>query len=397
MMISKNEATQFMIRKQTMSGRRYIKRAALMLLTILYIFSVIPGINSFAYTTSGEESKNSYLEGEESSGERKVSSRILELFLTSATTSTKKGADVEYYIGGEAFGVRLDGVGIKVVRAALTGDCPLKPDDKITKINGRRVQTVDELRSVMRSHGGGDVLLEIEREGKKSSVAIKPSYNGTEYNLGVILTDTAAGIGTLTYVCSDGSFGGLGHGISDGTDGTTLPMRSGAITGVILAGSKKSECGMPGELRGVLTDDENGTVIQNTPCGIFGIANENLLGEASASQPVKLGSKSALHEGEASIICTVGGTQKKEYSIKIEHIDKSSTTSKSFRIKVIDDELISLTGGIVRGMSGSPIIQDGKLVGAVTHVLVANPTEGYGIFIENMLNAAQNQVIPKAA
>ena len=180
----------------------------------------------------------------------------------------------------------------------------------------------------------------------------------------------------------------------DAESGTPVEIGSGEATGVILGGVTRGEVGKPGELSGVLNKRSIGSIISNNECGVFGIMSDV---DIDIQAPIPVGCKTELHTGEAEIISTVKSGKKAKYKIEITEIDTTSTGSKSFKIKVKDPTLIALTGGIVRGMSGSPIIQDGKLVGAVTHVMVANPTEGYGIFIENMLNAAQNQVQPKAA
>jgi len=164
---------------------------------------------------------------------------------------------------------------------------------------------------------------------------------------------------------------------------------------VILGGATLGSSGKPGELRGILTSTVYGSLHSNTECGVFGNLTEEYA-NSHKSSPLPVGKRDEVKSGDAKIISTVNGAGKKEYSIKIENVDYSSTGTKSFRIKITDPDLIAATGGIVRGMSGSPIIQNGKLVGAVTHVMVADPTEGYGIFIENMLSAAENTV-PKAA
>ena len=161
-----------------------------------------------------------------------------------------------------------------------------------------------------------------------------------------------------------------------------------------LGGVTRGEIGKPGELSGILNKKHLGEVAINSECGVFGVLDSF---DTQSREALPVGKKSELHRGEAEIISTVKNGKRQSYKIEITEIDKSSTGSKSFKIKVTDPTLITITGGIVRGMSGSPIIQDGKLVGAVTHVLVANPTEGYGIFIENMLSAAQSQATPKAA
>jgi stage IV sporulation protein B len=222
-----------------------------------------------------------------------------------------------------------------------------------------------------------------------------PHLSCEKYKLGVTLRDTASGIGTLTFIDPDsGAYGGLGHGVLS-NDGSILPIRSGEASGVILGGIKRGECGKPGELSGILNKTHLGSVKFNTASGIFGILDEC---ELMNREAMPIGKRNEVIPGAAEIISTVKNGKRQSYKIEItEILEHGDTGSKSFKIKVTDPTLITLTGGIVRGMSGSPIIQNGKLVGAVTHVLVANPTEGYGIFIENMLAAAQQGVQPKAA
>ena len=210
-----------------------------------------------------------------------------------------------------------------------------------------------------------------------------------EYRLGVVLKDGAAGIGTITYIDPEtGDFGGLGHGICDTDTGEVINFTEGQITGVILSGVKKGEEGKPGELSGLLTDKVKGVLYSNTECGVFGKLDS--IPEGLSSTAIEIAHRDDVHSGEATILSTVKVGSVKEYKIEISDINKGSTGTKSFKIKVTDPALIAITGGVVRGMSGSPIIQDGKLVGAVTHVMVANPTEGYGIFIENMLSASES-------
>jgi stage IV sporulation protein B len=163
-------------------------------------------------------------------------------------------------------------------------------------------------------------------------------------------------------------------------------MESGDITGVILGGVHRGECGKPGELTGILTDEDLGDLTKNCECGVFGILDRE---DIKSTNILPVGAKGDVHEGEATIISTIKNGKTARYNVEIYDIDLNSQGSKSFRIRVTDETLKAMTGGIVRGMSGSPIIQNGKLVGAVTHVLIGDPTEGYGIFIENMLNAAQ--------
>jgi len=324
-----------------------------------------------------------------------IKSRITELLFGK---KEKNSSALMLIPGGDVFGVKISGVGVSVSRV-LTDESenPLKSGDKIERINGTEVLSCREAKQLL-SECDGNVILDIVREGKKIKINATVSDSIDEPKLGVLLTDSAAGIGTVTYINpKTQDFGGLGHGICDAESGAVLPMYGGEATGVILGGASRGEVGKPGELRGILTHDNLGSVILNTKAGVFGRLNDDGMTKKCTLEPLPVGTRDELKEGPAEIISTVKSGRRASYSIEISDINKGSDGSKSFRIKVTDDTLIALTGGIVRGMSGSPIIQNGKLVGAVTHVLVANPTEGYGIFIENMLNAANNQSQQKAA
>ena len=216
-----------------------------------------------------------------------------------------------------------------------------------------------------------------------------PKLEGGEYRLGITLRDVAAGIGTITFVDPEtGEFGGLGHGICDAESGNVIEMQTGDALEVVLGGIHRGEAGNPGELSGVMTDICIGSLEVNTEVGVFGSIKKDRIDKLGNIYEV--GKKSEVKAGEATIISTVKNGKKAEYKVEIYDIDQSSTGSKSFKIRVKDPALVAITGGIVRGMSGSPIIQNGKLIGAVTHVLVNDPTTGYGIFIENMLNTSTN-------
>ena len=319
-----------------------------------------------------------------------VSSRLLELIFGKGKTK-QKGSLIKLCPGGDAFGVKIYGSGItvtKVVTELSSG--LLKVDDKILSIDKKTVFSIDDVKQILNSSGGKTLSFEISRGGKNETVKIAPACAGGEYHLGVILSDGASGIGTVTYYDPiTYEFGGLGHGICASDSSEVLKMSRGTVTGVILAGATRGESSKPGELRGVLTDKNLGSLSKNTKCGVFGKLDPSAIKNADENSAIPVAAKSEVHTGEATIFSTVKNGKRAEYKIEITDINYSSDGTKSFRIKVTDEALIALTGGIVRGMSGSPIIQDGKLVGAVTHVMVADPTEGYGIFIENMLNASQ--------
>lgn len=327
-------------------------------------------------------------------GQTVIASRFGELIFGKKSSDTRDA--LMLCPSGDVFGVRISGAGVRVSRVLTETVGGLCEGDRIERINGREINSVDEARKIL-SEATGEVRVAILRDGKSITLAV-PLSDSEEFRLGVLMSDGAAGIGTITYINpEDGSFGGLGHGICDQDSGKVLPMTEGVCTGVILGSATRGEGGKPGELRGILTHDTLGDIRKNTKVGVFGTLNGEGMNKKQMDSPIPVASRDEVKEGKAEIISTVKGRGRAKYEVEIFDIDYASVGSKSFKIKVTDDTLIALTGGIVRGMSGSPIIQDGKLVGAVTHVLVANPTEGYGIFIENMLAAAQNQVIPKAA
>ena len=210
------------------------------------------------------------------------------------------------------------------------------------------------------------------------------SKESEKYKLGIWVRDNTAGIGTLTFIKSDdGMFGGLGHGIYDIDTGELLPLSRGIVTDVSVTGIIKGSAGKPGEIRGYLKQNKTGALITNCDCGVFGVFTPSP--EISKEKLLPIAFRSEVKCGPATIRCTLDEGGIKEYGIEILNINHDSQGTKCFTVHVTDSALLEKTGGIVQGMSGSPIIQDGKLVGAVTHVMVNDPTTGYGIFIENML------------
>ena len=383
-----------------MKNRRTIFPSVLSLLLIICLISLCTlnsesglfakndTVQAIAYeNTAACENKS-----EDFSGEREtvtVGSRLLELIF-GKNKSGKSYEDIKLCPGGDAFGVKICGSGVtvtKVVTELSSGH--FKAEDRILSIDKRQVYTIDEVKEILNGSGGKSLSFEIMRGGKALSFELEPKCAGGEYHLGVLLSDGASGIGTVTYYNPESfDFGGLGHGICAPDAQDVLKMTRGQVTGVILAGTSRGEASKPGELRGVLTDKKLGTLYANTKCGVFGKLSPEAIKDSEEREAIPLAKKSDVHPGEATVFSTVKNGKRAEYKIEIKDVNYSSDGTKSFRIKVTDEALIALTGGIVRGMSGSPIIQDGKLVGAVTHVMVADPTEGYGIFIENMLNAS---------
>ena len=264
----------------------------------------------------------------------------------------------------------------------------LKEGDYILQADGETVTGKAAFMQRIADSGGEEMILTILRDGQQFDVSLTPEQNQNgEYKLGIWIRDNAQGVGTLTWLDEDNSFGALGHGINDMDTAALMNLESGSLYKTEIISITKGENGSPGELTGVIDYDECnriGTIEANTEEGIFGSLNEeSASGIISSAMPIGL--KQEVEEGEAEILCSVGG-EPELYTIEITgiHLDHDNV-NRGLEITVTDDRLLALTGGIVQGMSGAPIIQNGKLVGAVTHVLVNDPTRGYGIFIENML------------
>lgn len=262
--------------------------------------------------------------------------------------------------------------------------------DYIFAVNNVEIRTKEELISAINEYGENEIVLSINRKGEYIEVAVTPvPVSKDNYMLGIWVKDDMAGIGTMTYYTTAGNFGALGHGMGDGKTGELLSIADGSIYKTRLLGIKKGEKGSPGELEGIIyygVMNCLGSIVDNDNLGIYGEleADDYLLYQQSDGC-YDICYKQNIKKGTAYILSDISGEVRK-YEIQIETIDyHSSESNKGIHFCVTDKELLSETGGIVQGMSGSPIIQDGKIIGAVTHVLVNDPTRGYGIFIENML------------
>jgi stage IV sporulation protein B len=265
----------------------------------------------------------------------------------------------------------------------------LKSGDYILAINNSEVMEKEKLIEEIQKSQGKDIKLKIRRNGEIISVKINPVKTADgDYKIGTWIRDDTQGIGTLTFVSTNGHFGALGHGITDIDTGVLMEINNGTIYDAQIMSIVKGKNGEPGELIGMIRQNEKnkiGYITDNTSQGIFGNFNHkyNL---SEDFKPLKIGLKHEVKVGKASIKCMVDG-RINDYEIDIVKIDLgSSNHNKGLVIKITDERLLSLTGGIVQGMSGSPIIQNNKIIGAVTHVFIQNSTKGYGTFIENMVN-----------
>lgn len=262
----------------------------------------------------------------------------------------------------------------------------VKPGDYILEVNGTPIDGKKELIQKIQSSQGDAMELLVNREGEEIPLSLEPVMTKEkEYKLGIWVRDNTQGIGTLTYVDQDGKFGALGHGISDTDTGELLDVSQGELYQAQIVSVLKGSKGVPGELSGYIEYEDSkqiGTIEKNTTLGIFG---QLFPGVTLPEKKVEIGYKQEVKEGEAQLMTQLDG-EVKAYDIEITKIDQNQAdTNKAFEIRVTDPELLAKTGGIVQGMSGSPILQGGKLIGAVTHVFVQDSSKGYGIFIENML------------
>ena len=264
----------------------------------------------------------------------------------------------------------------------------LQSGDYILDVNGEKVENKKQFVQMISDSEGEEMIMTLRRGEEITEVKIKAECNqNEEWKLGIWIRDNAQGIGTLTYVDADDTFGALGHGINDVDTSTLMRLDEGTLYKTEIVGITRGTDGSPGELTGYIAyENENiiGEITENTAEGIFGTLKDEIVQQTPyEATPIAL--KQEVQIGPAQIICSVTG-EPKYYDIEITELHlEDGNVNRGLVIKITDEELLSLTGGIIQGMSGSPIIQNGKLVGAVTHVLVQDAASGYGIFIENML------------
>lgn len=302
--------------------------------------------------------------------------------------------------GGQSVGVTLDVKGVLVVgleeikqkNGQLVNPglkAGLQIGDSILKINDQAVYTAAEVRNII-NQLEGTAKLSVRRGNELLNIEIQPiqSANDNMYKLGIWVRDKTAGLGTLTfYEPEENAFGALGHGILDPVTGDLLEVRSGRLLNTRVEAVKQGKAGAPGEIRGIFYEAEEplGELKKNTEQGIFGVLDRELENPYNF-EPMSVGYQNEVTEGPAYILTTLEGNTMGKYKIEIEKVNSQTRPStKSMVIRVTDPVLLKKTGGIIQGMSGSPIIQNDKIIGAVTHVFVNDPERGYGIFIEWML------------
>ena len=297
---------------------------------------------------------------------------------------------------GRTVGVQMDTDGLLVLGTGYVEDATgektepckgiLKTGDLIQTVNGKEMRNKESFLQAVEQNGGAPVRISYLRDGEQKQAEVTPVYSPADqaYKLGLWIRDSIQGIGTVTFFDEETDrFGALGHGVYDVDTGGLMSLKQGHITASKLTEIVKGQKGEPGELSGYLASDQVlGEIEKNTEIGIYGTADTEFF--TGDSYPIAL--QGEIHEGEAEILSNIAGDTVEAYEIEIEKVNHyGKEEQKGMVIHVTDQRLLEQTGGIVQGMSGSPILQDGKLIGAVTHVFVQDPTRGYGIFIENML------------
>ncbi len=290
--------------------------------------------------------------------------------------------------GGIPFGIKIRSNGVMVISVAENSPAQragIKTSDIISIVNEVPVSTNAELAAAIQTRPETTILL--RRNDAEILVTLTPESENGFLKIGAFVRDSAAGIGTLTFCEPETrAFGGLGHSVSDVTTGSAVPLGSGEITSAEIYDVVKGREGSPGELCGlILSNDNIGEISSNTQVGVFGTLSEG--SDSFFGEPLPVAFRREVKTGAASILTTADGGMPREYSIEIERMNLLDMNgSKAMVIHITDKDLLSQTGGIVRGMSGSPILQNGRLVGAVTHVFLNDPTRGYGVFADTMLS-----------
>lgn len=318
-----------------------------------------------------------------------------------AAAAESDGVSTRYVIpSGRTAGIKLFAEGVLVVGFSdVTTDyglvspckaCGLKEGDVITHMNGTEVNSIEEVQAILANSQGQEITLSVLRNDKTETrkiTAVKSNVSDT-YQLGAWIRDSMAGIGTITFIDpKTGLFGTLGHGINDVDTSVLMRLQAGSIVPSTVAGVVKGMNGRPGELRGCFSSTtELGTLFANTQRGVFGHLTDKT---AVTGEAIPVSKPEEVHTGEASILANVAGDEVQEYSVEIVRLYPNAADTRDLMLKVTDPVLLEKTGGIVQGMSGSPILQDGRLVGAVTHVLIDHADRGYGIFAQHMLETAE--------
>lgn len=360
---------------------------------------------------SGEETVNITINGV-SSSIQKFGDNILSFFYNDEENNVnKRSADTDelVYIGGYPIGLKLyaDGVvivGTEAVDTEIGNINPaekagLKVGDIIKKIDGKQMKVNSDVSSLIEKSNGNALTFTVERNGKSFDVVFDTAYSVSDgkYKAGLWIRDSSAGIGTVSFCTQDGYFASLGHAVCDIDTKECIPISRGECTKANITGYVKGVQGSAGELCGYLENETIGEIYSNCDIGVYGKFQD-----IPDKQFYPIAKTDEINKGKATVITTLASGETHEYEIEIQQINLSSADNKHLVVKVTDSNLIAKTGGIVQGMSGSPIVQNGKIIGAVTHVFLNDPTGGYGITAQTMLQnlneiKTENQILQKAS
>lgn len=319
---------------------------------------------------------------------RYVSVMLIAVLLTPVFSVSAADERRTVRLGGVPFGLTMYTGGVIVVNVREEDDSPayaagIRENDLILSADGEEVSSNEQLKEIVSESGGEDIELSVIRGKSPISVTITPEQDEDgDYSVGMWVRDSTAGLGTVTYFDeSTHSFGALGHGICDRDTGMLMPLGSGQVVKAEIESISKAKKGIAGGLNGIMTDDEIGELSVNSAFGVYGRYTATPEGE---EYPCAYDSE--IRTGKATVYTTLDNSGIGEYEVEIENLNLNDKSGQNMVLRVTDEELLDKTGGIIQGMSGSPIVQDGRLIGAVTHVFVNSPEKGYAITIGNMLS-----------
>lgn len=377
-----------------------MKIILIIMMSLILFLSSVTFARDYCESNNVFASSNFYSLNSRSSNNEKFKNR----YGVALVNSEQEKKDIELCAGGNSVGVRVSTDGVLAVGysdlTTINGEVAspaqnggIQIGDRLISINGNKIKNSKDLSKKINESKSENVEILIERNGEEITKNINLSKNGDgDYKIGLWVRDSTAGVGTLTFYDKEsGKYGAIGHPITDSETEKILSIKNGDLLNSSIISIKKGVKGNPGELRGIFSSDKKpiGNVTGNTQCGIFGSMNTENLKNIN-NKTYKVGWRDEIQPGPAQIITTIDEEGPKLYDIEIVKLTKQdSISTKSMVIKITDERLLEKTGGVVQGMSGSPIIQNDKIIGAVTHVLVNKPEVGYGIYIEWMLKDAK--------
>lgn len=376
-----------------------IKSISIIMISLILLVSSVVFARDYCGSNNVFASSNFYSLNSKASNDEKFKNR----YGVALVNNEQERKDIELYAGGNSVGVRVSTDGVLAVgysdlttsNGSVTSPAQnggIQIGDRLISINGKKIKNSKDLSKKINESKSQSIEILLERNGQEVTQEINLTKNQDgDYKIGLWVRDSTAGVGTLTFYDKEsGKYGAIGHPITDSETDKILSIKNGDLLNSSIISIKKGVKGNPGELRGIFSSDKTsiGNVTGNTQCGIFGSMNKENLKNIN-NKVYKVGWRNEIQPGPAQIITTIDEEGPKLYDIEIVKVTKQDVIStKSMVIRVTDEKLLEKTGGVVQGMSGSPIIQNEKIIGAVTHVLVNKPEVGYGIYIEWMLQDA---------